>query len=91
MFCLLSKYNLKSVLLGALTPLTMEGSFVVDGVLTSCYAFSDHDLVHIGMMPIRWYPKVIEWLFGVEDGFSGFAKIAEILGNYVMPYHSSYS
>ena len=68
----------------------MQGSIVVDGVLASCYAFPDHDLAHMAMIPIRWYPEVMEWLFGIEDGFTGFAKIAENLGNYVLPHDSLY-
>ena len=68
----------------------MQGSIVVDGVLVSCYAFPDHDLAHVTTIPIRWYPEVMEWLFGIEDGFTGFAKIAENLGNCVLPYDSLY-
>ena len=41
-----------SLLLGAYTPLTKEGNIVVDGVLASCYAFSNHDLAHTAMAPI---------------------------------------
>ena len=68
----------------------MQGNIVVDGVLASCYASADHNLPHMTMLPLRCYPEVMEWLFGMEDGFSGFLKIAEILGNYVTPYHSLY-
>ena len=65
----------------------MQGRIVVDGVLASCYPSGDHDLAHMAVMPIRWYPEVMEWLFGVEDGFAGFVKITEILGNWMLPYH----
>ena len=68
----------------------MHDSIVVDGVLASCYAFSDQDLAHMAMLPIRSYPEVMEWLIGIEDGFTGFAKIAENLGNYMLPYDSLY-
>ena len=34
----------------------MEGNIIVDGVLASCYASSDHDLVHIIMVPIQRFP-----------------------------------
>ena len=61
---------------------------VVDGVLASCYPFYDHDLAHMTMISLRWYPEVMEWFFGVDDGFPGFVMILEILGNYVLPYHS---
>ena len=43
---------------GAFTPVTMEGNIVVDGVLASCYAFADHDLAHIGITPMRWFPDI---------------------------------
>ena len=68
----------------------MEGNIVVDWVLASCYPSGDHDLAHMIMMPIRYYPEIVEWIFGVEDGFPGFISIAESIGNYVAPYHSLY-
>ena len=48
---------------------------MVDGVLASCYPSADHDMAHLGMTPIRWFPEMIEGIFGVEDGFSVFAKV----------------
>ena len=80
----------QSIITGAFIPLTMEGRIVVDGVLASCYPFGNHDLAHISMMPIRWFPKVMEWFFVMEDGLTSFAKVAEKLGNYVLPYHLLY-
>ena len=68
----------------------MQGSIVVDGVLASCYPFTDHDLAHISMVPIRLFPELVEWLFGAEDGLSIYVKISENLGNYVLPYDSLY-
>ena len=53
-------------------------------------AGSFHDLAHMVMMPISWYPEVMEWVFGIEDGFTGFVKIMEILWKYVLPYESPY-
>ena len=40
---------------------------MIDGVLASCHASIDHDLAQIGMMPLRWFPKIVEVLFGRED------------------------
>ena len=71
---------------GAYTPVTMEGNIIADGVLTSCYAFSDHDLAHIGMTPIRWFPDIADWIFGDDNGSQAFVNIAEVLGNWMLPY-----
>ena len=53
---------------------------MVDGVLASCYASADHDLAHIGMTPIRWFPDVIEWIFGHENGQQSYTGILEKFG-----------
>ena len=53
---------------------------MVDGVLPSCYASADHDLAHIGMTPIRWFPDVIGWIFGQKDGNQGYTDIPEKFG-----------
>ena len=71
--------------LGAYVPLTMKGSIVVDGVLASCYPSAHHDLAHIAMTPIRWFPKILEWIFGDDYGIIGYVRIAEELGLLVTP------
>ena len=53
----------------------MEGNILVDGILASCYPSSNHDLAHFGIAPIRWFPEIIEWIFGEDDGFQGYVKI----------------
>ena len=64
---------------------------MVDGVLASCYPSANHDLAHIAMAPIRWFPWIMESTFGQEDGFSVFVKIAqEILGRWVVPFGQHY-
>ena len=68
----------------------MEGSIVVDGVLASCYPSAHHDLAQISMTPMRWFPKIIEWIFGDEKGFQGYARMAEYLGLWVLPNKSEY-
>ena len=60
----------------------MNGNIVVDGVLASCYAFPDHDIAHIGMTPLRWFPQVIEMVFGVEDGILGYVNVMDHLGHF---------
>ena len=56
---------------------------MVDGVLASCYPSVNHDLSQIGMTPIQWFPEVVEWIFGEENGLQGFAIIAENLGKMI--------
>ena len=68
----------------------MEGKIVVDGVLASCYAFPDHNLAHFGMAPMRWYPQVLESLFGKEDGSAGYVKVAEVFGEWLFPFNFLY-
>ena len=69
---------------GAHVPLTMEGNIVVDGILASSYLGVDHDLAHIAMTPIRWFPKLAEWILDEENGCSIFIAIAEDLGKLVL-------
>ena len=71
--------------LGAYTPVTVEGNIIVDGILASCYTISDHDLAHLAMTPIRWFPKITDWNFGENNGTPGYVGIAESLGRWVMP------
>ena len=77
-------------ILGTYTPVTIEGTIMVDGVLASCYAFLDHDLAHIGVTPMRWYPEVIESIFGAENGSPGFVKVAEVFGKWSLPLNFPY-
>ena len=71
--------------LGAYTPVPVEGNIIVDGILASCYTISDHDLAHLAMTPIRWFPKITDWIFGENNGTPGYVGIAESLGRWVMP------
>ena len=71
-------------------PLTREGNIVVDGVLASCYASFDHDLAHIVMEPIQWFPEIIEWIFGKDNGSSDYADIAKYLGRMILPDGSTF-
>ena len=62
----------------------MEGNIIVDGVLASCYPY-DHDLSHLAMSPMRWFPEIIELIFSNDDGFSVYAKTAEYLSELMTP------
>ena len=67
--------------------MTVEGNVIVDGVLASCYVFSDHDLAHFAMTPIRWFPQITKWVFGENNGSPDFVQIAENVGIWVLPYY----
>ena len=71
--------------LGAYVPLTEEGNIVIDSVLASCYTSFDHELAHIGMAPMHWFPSVVQCVFGQDNGFSVFAKIVKESCKSIMP------
>ena len=54
---------------------------LVDGVLTSCYASIDHDLAHITMTPLRWFPEIMKYIFGDDIGFPVYVLINKSLVN----------
>ena len=70
---------------GAYTPLTMEGNIMVDGLLASCYMFFDHDLAHITMTPILWFPEMTQQIFGEDNGNPLFARAAEDITRWILP------
>ena len=67
-------------------PLTREGNIVVDGVLASCFGSFDHDLAHISMKPVQWFPEIMEWIFGLDDVSPVYVNIAEHFGRLMLPY-----
>ena len=59
---------------------------MVDGVLASCYAHSpDHDLAHLVMAPLRWFPEILRCIFGEDIESPVYVKIAADVGNGVWP------
>ena len=64
----------------------MEGNIFVDGVLASCYPSSYHDMAHFGMTPVQWFPEMIEWIFGDDNGLLTYANILEYVGRIILPY-----
>ena len=74
------------LIVGAFTPLTNEGNIVIDGMLASCYAFSDHNLAHITVTPMLWFPEMIEWIFGMEKVSQGYVSILTDLGEFLLPF-----
>ena len=63
----------------------MEGKIIVDGVLTSCYADSNHDLAHLAMIPMQRFSEVLSWIFGEDTGFPVFVSTARLLGVILLP------
>ena len=78
--------NCHLLFIGAYTPLKNEGTIVVDGVLASCHASINHDLAHIGMAPIRWFPKLMDLIFGEENGSTAYVYVATGIGRLAMFY-----
>ena len=64
----------------------MDGSIVVDGVLASCYSLVNHDLSHLVVAPVRWFPGFTGWIFGEGDGLSGFAEVLAGFGGLGLPF-----
>ena len=69
----------------------MEGTIVVDRILASCYPSVHHDIAHLVMTPIRYFPQLIMSIFHEENGFSGFVKIMEDLGRWENPNSQQFS
>ena len=65
--------------------MTEQGNIIVDGIVASCYAFSDHDLAHIGMTPFQLFPEIIGWMFGGDKEFSLYVNIVKDIGGLVLP------
>ena len=61
------------------------GKIIVDGILASCYALSDHDMAHIGMLPMRWFPGLSERVFGKDSESPNFINVIGELANIVFP------
>ena len=59
---------------------------MVEGILASCYPSTYHDMGHLAMTPIRWLPRMIEWIFGDDNGFQAFPNILEHVGRSILPY-----
>ena len=74
------------IIAGAFTPVTMEGNIMVDGILASCFASTDHDIA----MPIRWFPTKMAWIFGVENECAFHAKFLEEVARWILPHGQLY-
>ena len=53
----------KNFLVGLFSPLTFQGSIVVDGVLASCYSdFDSHEIQHLSFAPFRWIYNFLNYI-----------------------------
>ena len=68
------------LLSGAYAPLVPEGKILVDGVLTSCYAESYHDMAHIAMIPMQTLSAMLKWIFGDDAGYPVYVSTARQVG-----------
>ena len=82
--------NILFFILGAYVPLTKDGNIVVDQMLASCYASFDHDLAHLMMIPMQWYPEKLGFIFGANNEYTGYVSIAKEFGRWVLPYRLLY-
>ena len=63
---------------------------MVDGILASCHASTDHHLAHLGVAPILWFPEIIELIFGEDSGVPAFVTIAEEVAKLIMSHELHY-
>ena len=71
---------------GAYVPLTQEGNLMVDEVLASCHASVDHNLAHLTMAPVQWFPDLTNWTFGEDSGFQIYVTVLEQLAKWLLPH-----
>ena len=73
--------------LGAYVPLTKEGNIIVDGVLAFCYPFYDHDLAHLAITPVLWFPDMTQWIFADNNrDLIDYTRILSDLGRWLLPH-----
>ena len=70
----------QSCVVGVYAPVAMEGNIVVDGILASCYPSCHHDVAHIGMTSLSWFPEVMQWIFGEDSGFLVYITMLDHIG-----------
>ena len=58
----------------------------MDGVLASCYAYFNHDVAHTAMAPLRWFPGLMEWISGDDNGFGIYVTSMMEIGFNVLPF-----
>ena len=64
----------------------MDGNIVVDGVLASCHASSDHDMAQLGTVPLQWFPEITLMLLGEDAVSPSLVSIEEELKRWMLPF-----
>ena len=59
---------------------------MVDGLLASCYASSEHDLGQIVMAPLQHFPVIMDWVFGTDNRGPFYVTIAEDIAEQVLSF-----
>ena len=57
---------------------------IVNDIYASCYAAISHNVAHIGLAPMRWFP----WLLDSDPNLQGarpYVKFLKQLGIYLLP------
>ena len=65
---------------GAYAPLTTEGNILVE-----CYASTHHDFGHLALAPMRYFPKLMNLIFGQSNNYPGYVKVLEDFGKMMSP------
>lgn len=79
---------------GSYAPVTVQGTVVVDQVLSSCYAvIQDHELSHWAMAPVRLAHWLSSWLWSVRSGAQGdgvhwYSELLFHLGTWLLDGHT---
>ena len=61
---------------------------IVNRIMASCYASFDHDLAHLAVTPVHWFPETINWIFDEVNGIFNYVTIIKNVGRYLLPYSS---
>ena len=74
--------------MGVYAPLTLKGTIIVDGALTSCYAvIDDHRMAHTALAPLRFLYHSMPSLLRERQGdmlVSWYPKLLEMVGHMVL-------
>ena len=66
---------------GYYSPLTLEGTVVVDGFLASCYASYPHWVANMALFPARTWPSIFLGADGDAEGTGSFVKLIKKIGD----------